>query len=102
MERQKRVELKSQKSFCQRYAMRKLKVKEEKHQHRFPRRFHNKTKNRVSVLSLHKEGWRGERVKYKASVFLCSGEFLRKEARRGLDGPRIAESKGRFDFLPGY
>lgn len=87
--------------------MRKLKIKEEKHQHRFPRRFHNKTKNRVSVLSLHKEGWRGERVKYKVVFFfqcisICSGEFLRKEARRGLDGPRIAESKGRFDFLPGY
>lgn len=83
--------LKSEKSLSERYAMRRLKVKEEERQHRFPRRFHNKTKNRVSVsiVAQRRMEWRASEM--PCVFLLCSGEFLRKEAWTGPELPKVKE-----------
>lgn len=78
--------LKSEKSLSERYAMRRLKVKEEERQHRFPRRFHNKTKNRVSVISIvaqRRMEWRASEIQSPVYFSYVAVNFLEKRLGRG-------------------
>lgn len=72
--------LKSEKSLSERW-----KVKEEERQHRFPRRFHNKTKNRVSVsiVAQRRMEWRASEIQSPVYFFYVAVNFLEKRLGRG-------------------